>query len=69
MDQAQQNLDHMQVTAPMDGLISIQKNMNASGGFFFTGMSLPDYRAGDQVQAGSAIVQVIDPKEIEMSAK
>ena len=52
MDQAQQNLDHMRVTAPMDGLVSIQKNMNASGGFFFTGMSLPDYRPGDQVQAG-----------------
>lgn len=56
MEQAQQNLDRMHVTAPMDGLISIQKNMNASGGFFFTGMSLPDYRPGDQVQPGSAII-------------
>ena len=28
MDQAQQNLDKMHVTAPMDGLVSIQKNMN-----------------------------------------
>ena len=69
MDQAQQNLDHMQVTAPMDGLISIQKNMNASGGFFFTGMSLPDYRAGDQVQAGSAIVQVLDPAGMNLISK
>ena len=69
MDQAQQNLDHMQVTAPMDGLISIQKNMNASGGFFFTGMSLPDYRAGDQVQAGSAIVQVLNPAGMNLIAK
>ena len=51
MDQAQQNIDKMSVVAPMDGLISIQKNMDASGGFFFTGMSLPDYRAGDQAQA------------------
>jgi multidrug resistance efflux pump len=50
MDQAQQNLGKMRVTAPMDGLVSIQKNMNASGGFFFTGMSLPDYHPGDQVQ-------------------
>ena len=31
MDQAQQNLDKMHVTAPMDGLISIQKNMNVHG--------------------------------------
>ena len=69
MDQAQQNLEHMRVTAPMDGLVSIQKNMNASGGFFFTGMSLPDYRPGDQVQAGSAILQVLDPGGMNLVSK
>ncbi len=69
MDQAQQNLDRMKVTAPMDGLVSIQKNMNASGGFFFTGMSLPDYRPGDQVQAGSAIVQLLDPAGMNLLSK
>jgi HlyD family secretion protein len=69
MDQAQQNIDKMSVTAPMDGLISIQKNMDASGGFFFTGMSVPDYHAGDEAQAGSAIAQVVDPTELELKAK
>lgn len=69
MDQAQENLEHMRVTAPMDGLVSIQKNMNASGGFYFTGMSLPDYRPGDQVQAGSAILQVLDPAEMNLVSK
>jgi HlyD family secretion protein len=69
MDQAQQNIDKMRVAAPMDGLISIQKNMDASGGFFFTGMSLPDYRAGDQAQAGSAIAQVVDPSGLELTSK
>ena len=69
MDQAQQNLDKMRVTAPMDGLVSIQRNMNAAGGFFFTGMSLPDYHSGDQVQAGSAIAQVVDPMEMELISK
>jgi HlyD family secretion protein len=69
MDQAQQNLEHMRVTTPMDGLVSIQKNMNASGGFFFTGMTLPDYRPGDQVQAGSAIVQVLDPAGMNLVSK
>jgi len=68
MDQAQQNIDKMQVAAPMDGLISIQKNMDASGGFFFTGMSLPDYRAGDQAQPGSAIAQIVDPNGVELTA-
>jgi HlyD family secretion protein len=69
MDQAQQNIDKMRVAAPMDGLISIQKNMDASGGFFFTGMSVPDYRAGDQAQAGSAIAQVVDPSGLELTSK
>ena len=68
MDQAQQNLDKMQVTSTMDGLVSIQKNQNASGGFYFTGMSLPDYHEGDQVQPGSSIVQVVDPQGLELTA-
>jgi multidrug efflux pump subunit AcrA (membrane-fusion protein) len=69
MDMAQQNLDKMRVTAPMDGLVSIQKNMNASGGFFFTGMSLPDFHEGDQVQAGSSIAQVVDPQGLDLTAQ
>jgi len=68
MDQAQQNLDHMHVTAPMDGLISIQKNMDATGGIFFGGMSLPDFRPGDQVRPGSAIVQVLDLGGMNLTA-
>lgn len=66
MDEAQQNLDKMQVTAPMDGLASIQKNMNAAGGFFFTGMSLPDYHPGDQARPGSPIAQIVDPMEMNL---
>ena len=69
MDQAQQNLDKMRVTAPMDGLISIQKNVNAMGGMFFTGMTLPDYHEGDQVQPGSAIAQVVDPQGMDLTSK
>jgi HlyD family secretion protein len=69
MDQAQQNLDKMRVTSTMDGLVSIQKNMNASGGFFFTGMSLPDYHEGDQVQPGSSIAQIVDPQGLDLTAK
>ena len=69
MDQAQQNLERMHVTAPMDGLVSIQKNMNASGGFYFTGMSVPDYRPGDQVQPGSSIVEVLNPGNMTLTAR
>jgi len=69
MDQARQNLERMRVIASMDGLISIQKNMNASGGFYFTGMSVPDYRPGDQVQPGSAIAEVLNPGTMNLTAR
>ncbi|HUA14034.1 MAG TPA: efflux RND transporter periplasmic adaptor subunit [Verrucomicrobiae bacterium] len=66
MDQAQSNIDKMRVTAPMDGLIFVNKN---HGDFYFTGMSVPDYREGDQVDAGRAIAQVIDAKQMQVIVK
>jgi HlyD family secretion protein len=69
MDQAQENLGKMHVMAPLDGLVSIQKNQNAAGGFYFTGMSLPDYHPGDQVQPGGAIAQVVDPLGMDLISK
>src|ERR1700722_1666628 len=69
MDQAQGNIDKMRVTAPMDGLVSLDKNEGAAGGFFFSGMSLPEYREGDQVEAGRTVGQVLDSSEMELVAK
>jgi len=69
MEQAQGNIDKMRVTSPMDGLVSLDKNEGAAGGFFFSGMSLPEYREGDQVEAGRSVGQVIDPKGMELAAK
>jgi HlyD family secretion protein len=66
MDAAQQNLLKMQVTAPMDGLVSLKQNVDAAGGIIFTGMVLPEFRAGDQVQPGTAIAQVVDPMEMNL---
>ncbi len=68
MDQAQQNIDKMHVPATMDGLVSIQKDRGGNQ-FFFDGMTLPDYREGDQVQPGSAIAEVIDPSAMEITSK
>jgi len=66
MDQAQQNIQRMRVVAPIDGLVAIQKNV---GDFAFNGMSIPDFREGDQAQAGAGIAQVIDSRDMELSAK
>jgi HlyD family secretion protein len=67
MDQAQLNIEKMRVAAPMDGMVSIQKNPPTD--FFFTGMSVPDYHAGDQANPGSAIAQIVDPMGLELSCK
>jgi multidrug efflux pump subunit AcrA (membrane-fusion protein) len=69
MDQAEDNIKKMRVTAPMDGLIAVEKNENAAGGMFWGGMTLPEYREGDQVEAGSSIAKVIDPSAMELSAQ
>lgn len=69
MDQAKQNIEKMRVLAPMDGLVSLNKNEDASGGIFFDGMSLPEYREGDQTQPGNTICQIIEAKEMELVAK
>ena len=69
MDEAQHNIDMMRVIAPMDGLVSLNKNEEAMGGFCcIPGMPLPEYREGDQVQPGRAVGQVIDPREMELFA-
>jgi HlyD family secretion protein len=69
MDQAQDSINKMRVMAPMDGLVALEKNEGAAGGFFFSGMSLPEYREGDQVEPGRTVGQVIDPKGMELMAK
>jgi len=69
MDQAQSSIDKMRVMAPMDGLVALEKNENAAGGFFFSGMTLPEFREGDQVEPGQTVGQVIDPKDMELVAK
>ena len=69
MDQAQQNIKKMVVAAPMDGLVSIERNTGAMGEIMWSGMSIPDYRAGDQVQPGSAIAQVIDASQLNLTSK
>jgi HlyD family secretion protein len=69
MDQAQQNIEKMKVRAPMDGVVAIERNMDSGGGFFGGGMSVPDYREGDQTTPGANIASVLDPADMEVSTK
>lgn len=69
MEQAEQNIKNMHITASMDGLVVIRGNRDSTGGFFMDGMSLPDYHVGDQANPGSAIAEVIDLSRLEVSAQ
>jgi len=68
MDQALENIKNMEVHSPIDGLVVIRQNQNAAGGFFFSGMTLPDFEQGDQINPGSTIADVIDMKAMEITA-
>ena len=69
MEQAEQNIKNMHITAPIDGLVVIHGNADSAGGFFMFGMTLPDYHVGDQANPGSAIAEVIDISHLEVSAQ
>lgn len=69
MAQAQKNIDDMKVKSPIDGLVVVQQNPDASGGFYFGGMTLPDFQEGDQVRPGNAIALVLDIGQMELVAK
>ena len=67
MDQALENIKNMQIHSPIDGLMVVRQNMNAAGGFFFGGMTLPDFQQGDQVNPGAAIADVVDMNTMEIT--
>jgi multidrug resistance efflux pump len=69
MDQAQTNIDNMRVKTPLGGLVVARENREASGGFYFGGMTLPDYHEGDQAYPGSVIAEVINVEKMEIAAK
>lgn len=69
MDQAERNIKNMRITSPIDGLFVIHGNRDSTGGFFMSGMTLPDYHVGDQVNPGSSIAEVIESSHLEINAQ
>ena len=69
MAQAQQNIDNMRLRSPIRGLVSVKENQDASGGFFFSGMVLPEYKEGDQVWPGRFLVEVLEVERMEIQAQ
>ena len=69
MQRARIDIDNMKVKAPMDGIVSVRENPDAFGGMYFGGMSMPEYRQGDQVSPGRMVAEVLDLGRLELNAK
>lgn len=69
MQRAQQIIDSLVMKAPIDGVVSVKENRDASGGMFFFGMVLPEYREGDSVWPGRPVIDVIESGRMEVRAK
>jgi multidrug resistance efflux pump len=68
-DRARQIIDSLVVRSPIDGLVLVRENRDATGGVFFSGMSLPEYRSGDMVSSGRSILDVSDAAGMEMRVR
>lgn len=68
-DRARLAIAQMTVKAPFAGVVAVRQNMDASGGFGYPGMSLPDYREGDSVSPGRPVLMVLDPSAIQVRAR
>jgi HlyD family secretion protein len=67
MKQAQRSIDSMKVKSTIDGLVSIKGNLDI--GMMMYGMSLPEYREGDLVNAGRILAEVFDLNQMEAVAQ
>ena len=66
---AEQTIESLVLTSPLDGVAMIKENRDASGGMFFFGMVLPEYREGDSVWGGRPVADVIESGRMEVRAK
>jgi len=69
MAQAESNIQSMSVKTTLDGLVSLKENQQASGGFYFSGMKLPEFREGDQVWPGTLVAEVMNLDQMEIQCK
>lgn len=64
-EQARQNLQMLEVRAPIDGVVSVRENVDSTN-VFYSGMTLPPYRVGDLVNAGRPLIDLFDMSGLEI---
>jgi multidrug efflux pump subunit AcrA (membrane-fusion protein) len=67
IETAQRSIDYMRIRAPFDGLVAVKDN--DSVGAAWTGMVVPEYRAGDTVWPGRPVAEVLHESGLELVAK
>lgn len=68
-DRAKQNIDSLVVKSPIDGYVVVRDNRDANAGIAFSGVALPPYRAGDNVQPGRPVMDIFDISTLELRAR
>jgi multidrug resistance efflux pump len=69
MQRAQQVIESLVLRATIDGVVLVKENRDAMGGMMIWGMAMPEYREGDTVWPGRAVVDVIESGRMEIRAK
>jgi multidrug resistance efflux pump len=71
MKLAQQNIDNMDIKAPVDGIVVLAQNIDAlnSGGRINSISEIPELREGDQVYPGRTIAIIQGTEELEILSK
>jgi len=68
-DRAKGIIESLVVRSPISGLVLVKENRDATGGVFFSGMSLPEFRPGDTVASGRSILDVSDTADMEITVR
>jgi HlyD family secretion protein len=66
---ARQNMDNLVLRAPIAGIVAVRENYDTAGGYFYEGMAVPSYRAGDNVYSGRPVADIFDLGAMEIRAK
>ncbi len=68
-DRAQQIIGSLVLRSPLDGLVVVKENRDASGGVFYSGMSLPELKAGDSLYSGYVVLEVYSAAGMEVRVR
>lgn len=61
-------IGQLDVKSPIDGSIVVKENRDSTQ-FFFSGMTLPEYRTGDTISPGRVVLEIIDTSRVQIRSR